>query len=81
MNISVKYFAFYESYKGKNSESITVTSSETVGSLFERLMKSHPLKERLFSSTLFAVNQSYVKSDTVLKEGDEVAFIPPVAGG
>ncbi|MYJ67599.1 MAG: MoaD/ThiS family protein [Gemmatimonadetes bacterium] len=28
-----------------------------------------------------AVNRSYANGDTVLSEGDEVALIPPVAGG
>lgn len=28
-----------------------------------------------------AVNRKYVKFDAVLKDGDEVVFIPPVSGG
>jgi molybdopterin converting factor small subunit len=28
-----------------------------------------------------AVNQEYVDGQTVLHDGDEVAFLPPVAGG
>jgi molybdopterin converting factor small subunit len=28
-----------------------------------------------------AVNESYVPADQLLRDGDEVAFIPPVAGG
>jgi molybdopterin converting factor small subunit len=28
-----------------------------------------------------AVNREYVTADTRLAEGDEVAFLPPVAGG
>ena len=28
-----------------------------------------------------AVNREYVGADTVLRDGDEVAFLPPVAGG
>ena len=28
-----------------------------------------------------AVNREYAGPDTVLREGDEVAFLPPVAGG
>jgi molybdopterin converting factor small subunit len=28
-----------------------------------------------------AVNREYVKGETVLRDGDEVAFLPPVAGG
>ena len=30
---------------------------------------------------LFAVNHEYVHADYLLKDGDEVAFFPPVTGG
>jgi molybdopterin converting factor small subunit len=30
---------------------------------------------------LYAVNKNYVSADHVLKDGDEVVFIPPVSGG
>jgi len=39
------------------------------------------LEKQTWSPLAFAVNQSYVPSDTPLKDGDEVALIPPVAGG
>lgn len=29
----------------------------------------------------YAVNQHYAETDVVLREGDEVAIIPPVSGG
>jgi molybdopterin converting factor small subunit len=29
----------------------------------------------------YAVNERYVSGDSSLREGDRVAFIPPVAGG
>ncbi|MEP6794014.1 MAG: MoaD/ThiS family protein [Saprospiraceae bacterium] len=29
----------------------------------------------------FAVNEEYVLNDMILKEGDEIAIIPPVSGG
>ena len=30
---------------------------------------------------MIAVNESYVNADEALHDGDELAFIPPVAGG
>ena len=42
-------------------------------------------KERLadfpWESIAVAVNQEYAKADVVLKDGDEVALLPPVSGG
>jgi molybdopterin synthase sulfur carrier subunit len=38
-------------------------------------------KSELPSNILVAINQEYVKPDTMVKSGDEVAFFPPVTGG
>lgn len=35
----------------------------------------------LESGILIAVNQEYAEADAVVKDGDEVAFFPPVTGG
>ena len=32
-------------------------------------------------NTLCAINMEYVKTDAMVKDGDEVAFFPPVTGG
>ncbi len=36
---------------------------------------------RTLPRPLVAVNQRYAKADAVLQSGDEIAIIPPVAGG
>jgi len=33
------------------------------------------------ASTLCSINMEYVKPDHTIKDGDEVAFFPPVTGG
>ena len=56
---------------------------------FKRLLEetknfeSLPLRTRLSDEEVarFAVNREYQRADVVLQPGDEVAFIPPVAGG
>ena len=30
---------------------------------------------------MIAINETYATADTPLRDGDELAFIPPVAGG
>ncbi|MFT7619308.1 MAG: molybdopterin converting factor subunit 1 [Planctomycetota bacterium] len=40
-----------------------------------------PEIEARLMSCLVAVNTEYVDDDEVLKDGDEVAFLPPVSGG
>lgn len=51
------------------------------GMLVEELCTLHPALEPLRSSLLVAVNLSYVKLDSPVAPGDEVALMPPVQGG
>jgi len=81
MKINVKYFAFYEDLLDRKEEQVEVGEGATVADLFNHVMRQYEFKDRLSTSTLFAVNQAYVPRDCLLKNGDEVAFIPPVAGG
>jgi len=81
MKVTLKYFSIYEEILGKKEETTEVGGQMTVEELFKEILKDHSLCHEYLRSTLFAVNQKYVPRDFKLKGGDEVAFIPPVAGG
>ena len=49
--------------------------------LYERLAHDIPVLVALRSSVLFAVNSEFARPDTPVRDGDEVAFFPPVSGG
>jgi len=49
-----------------------------VGGLWQQLSGGN---ERLPERVLCAVNQQYVDHAEMLRDGDEVAFFPPVTGG
>jgi molybdopterin converting factor small subunit len=44
-------------------------------------VRAHPRAFALPPAPLLAVNAEYASADRALAEGDEVAIIPPVAGG
>lgn len=52
----------------------------TVGELREELIRQYPELARL-KSLAVAVNSEYAQDGNQLKEGDEIALIPPVSGG
>ena len=81
--ITVRYFASIREAMGTGSESLQ-TAAATVGALRAELMaKSEPAAHALAEgkAVRMALNQDMCAADTALKNGDEVAFFPPVTGG
>jgi molybdopterin converting factor subunit 1 len=80
MQIDVLLFASYADALGAPNVALSVDEGATVADLLARLAQL-PGAERLPPSPLVAVNQRYARGDQRLAAGDEVAVIPPVAGG
>jgi len=80
MTVPVLLFASYADAFGARSVSVEVEtpcSVEDVVGALRRLPGGHVLPE----FPLVAVNHSWVRGEAVIATGDEVAIIPPVAGG
>ena len=83
MNITVRYFASIREAMGTSSE-VLPTTATTVGALREALMaRSEAAAQALAhgKAVRMALNQDMCQGDAPLKDGDEVAFFPPVTGG
>ncbi len=79
MKITVRYFAMLREQAQKSSEQLE-TNSQTPADLFLELKKKYQFTLEL-KSIRVAINQEYAPLDTKLTRGDELVFIPPVAGG
>jgi sulfur-carrier protein len=77
--IKVKYFASLKE-EAACSEELLSTSVHTPGELYEELKIKHnfSLEQENIRAT---IDDSFVPMDQILKEGNSLAFIPPVAGG
>ena len=80
MTVTVLLFASYADTLGASSLSLDLQRGETVADVVSRV-RALPGADRLPPEPLVAVNERYAKRDLVLQAGDEVAIIPPVAGG
>jgi molybdopterin synthase sulfur carrier subunit len=80
MTITALFFASYADAFGRDRLEMEVPSGSTVGDLLRQL-QALDQERRLPPSPLVAVNERYARHDHVLRAGDEVAVIPPVAGG
>src|ERR1700753_1309541 len=83
-HFNLLYFATAASYTTKTSETLPAPLSVT--KLFETLENKYPgIRDKVLSSCAVAVNLDYIDLDDAegctLKEGDEVAIIPPVSSG
>src|SRR5512138_1830655 len=80
MTITLLLFASYADVLGASSLDMDLPHESTVGDLLSAI-RARPGAERLPPSPLVAVNQRYADIESVVHDGDEVALIPPVAGG
>jgi len=80
MTVTVLLFASYAEKLGRNSIPLELAHGATVGDVLTSLQRL-PGASRLPTEPLVAVNERYARRDQILAIGDEVAIIPPVAGG
>lgn len=77
--MEIKVFAGIKEKVDASTIEIPVGDSITVDDLKERIFIDYPeLDGEVFQ---VAVNETFEKNDFVIKEGDDVALIPPVSGG
>ena len=77
MGIRIKFFASLREQMGRGGDSIESDGIGTVADVWSAVSKDKALPE----NTLVAVNMEYVDRSHAVKDGDEVAFFPPVTGG
>lgn len=61
--------------------SLVVASARTVADLRRELVALSPALSELVSVSRVAVNHEFAADEQELREGDELALIPPVSGG
>jgi molybdopterin converting factor subunit 1 len=81
MIVRALFFASYRDIAGADELRLELPAGSRVTDLLARLREGGERWNRLPSSPAVAVNLHYAPLDTALSDGDEVALIPPVAGG
>jgi molybdopterin converting factor small subunit len=78
--VTVQLFAAYADLVGSSTLDIPLRHGDTVRDVIHRI-RSLPAASGLPPIPRVAVNRSFVTEDTALCLTDEIAIIPPVAGG
>jgi molybdopterin converting factor subunit 1 len=81
MRIRVLLFALYRDMAGSTELELDVRDGSDAGAAIAELRAHNGRLARLPERPVVAVNREYTGLDAVLREGDELALLPPVAGG
>src|SRR5581483_11067176 len=82
--ITIKLFGLIKTLTNNQSElKLTVNGTRRVKDLVATLGEQYPQVTELIHKkrVLVSVNQEIAQEDTEIKDGDEVALLPPFAGG
>jgi MoaE-MoaD fusion protein len=77
----VLFFGLAHDAPGFEQAETEVAEGESLGTLWNRYKEQFPRLAELAESVLVAVNETAADLSTPLKDGDEVAILPPVSGG
>ena len=75
------FFAVLRDIAGRGDAELELPEGMRARDVWQQLRAQHAQLAAYEQPPLTAINESYASPDDVLREGDELAFIPPVAGG
>ena len=81
VRVRVLLFGVLKDLAGRAVDSVELPEGASVAELMTRYGSQMPQLGNVLSSLAVAVNEQYAGPQTELKEGDEVALLPPVSGG
>jgi len=81
--ITLKYFASLKSIAEKEEDHLDIENPITIDQLSDIIAKTVPKMGELIreKKVLITINQEMASVDTIIHDGDEVAFLPPFSGG
>lgn len=81
IKVSVIYFAQLHELTGIREEEVIIENGSTLANLISKIEENHPSLLKVKENIQFAINCNLVHKNLPLKEGDQIAVFPPVAGG
>ncbi|HEY6302766.1 MAG TPA: molybdenum cofactor biosynthesis protein MoaE [Terriglobales bacterium] len=81
MKIDVLFFGALKDLLGRSGETVDLPEGARAREVLFHYAREAPRFEAMVPSLAISVNQEYSGADRALREGDEVALLPPVSGG
>lgn len=81
MRVTVRLFARLRDLAGAGELVREIDAPATVETVWQQLVAEQPALRDYEKTLSVAVNADYSKMSATVRDGDEVAFLPPVSGG
>ncbi|HTW67432.1 MAG TPA: molybdenum cofactor biosynthesis protein MoaE [Bryobacteraceae bacterium] len=81
VRVKVLFFGMLKDIVGRAEDHIELADGAHVDAVFARYASDFPRLTDLESSIVLACNQEFCDRSAAVREGDEIAFLPPVSGG
>lgn len=81
MRIKVLFFGMLKDITGKPEDQLELADGATLGSIFEYYAGRFPRMGQMAGSIVLARNREFANTAAAVRDGDEIAFLPPVSGG
>lgn len=81
LRVRFRFFARYAELLGESNTTLELMRPSTVADAVHALRSTHRSGSLLPERPLVALNQQHVLADHPVEDGDELALLPPLAGG
>jgi molybdopterin converting factor subunit 1 len=81
MKIRLLYFAVLRDITGTPESNLELPEGSRAADVWQTLRRQYAKLADYTQPPMIAINESWAAPDSLLRDGDELAFIPPVAGG
>jgi molybdopterin converting factor subunit 1 len=81
VHVTIRLFARLRELAGASELARQVPDGSVAGDAWNALVAEFPAMADYSRNVSCAVNEEYARLTAALKDGDEVAFLPPVSGG
>jgi len=81
VKVKVLFFARARDLAGVSEKLLFIEEGSTTLDCIKKLLVELPSLKEIYDCMAVALNEMYVTDSTVVKDGDELALIPPISGG
>ena len=81
MQVRILFFGMLKDVAGQGHDTLSLPEQATLGDVLSHYEKRFPRLKEFTASMAMSINQEYAGPESELKQGDEIALLPPVSGG